>query len=269
MFYGKIKWMFKFSSRCSLSKEVVNSAVSNLDRFINTDRGCYVLNDDRLFQLATLSSLSISTKMIEGMNLNLNYLVDLSNNLYSIQDIIRMENMILISLKWKVNPPTSIIFIEYFMELLYLQYCTNNDINVSTIKEEKENNLKLSIIQAEAAVHNLNFCKIQPSLIAIACILNSIQSYHCNNYDNCSIVIANKDVAKQMYLEILVNNFDATTSHYKDLSFVRNNLVQEFRNYQLKATLETKLCPKKKSCHRRCQDDNNRNHSDKKMRIQR
>ena len=148
-------------------------------------------------------------------------------------DTIKMEKLILNSLKWQIHPPTYFTFIEYFIKLLCKRYYTRHNNNAAIIEEEKQEIKRLSLLQAEAAVYNLSFSQVQPSFIAIASILNSIQSYDNNDNSNNNAIIAHVDKAKQMFSELLLSSLGANVLDNKGLlNNVRNNLVHNFENQQ-------------------------------------
>ena len=206
-------WTYKFVNHYTFCKEIVEITFSNIDRFLHTNEGNLIFHDERMYQLAVISSLAISIKILDStrdLDLN-NILVYLSNGLFKVQDIISMEKKILSSLSWQIIPSTSYSFIYLFIDLLQRKY--NNSI---TMNEQFKQD---ALLQAEIAVSEINFVGIRPSAIATASLLNSIQSNDLFTR------------AQHMFLELFYYCDDDFDSLNETLYHVRIKLVGLLRNH--------------------------------------
>merc|ERR1719162_2937040 len=69
-----------------------------------------------MYQLAVIAALYSSVKMHEQKVLNPTIIYDFCDGAYSPEDITAMESTILVSLQWRINPPTSIRFVQLLIE---------------------------------------------------------------------------------------------------------------------------------------------------------
>eukprot|EP00957_Ditylum_brightwellii_P025140 1902813-Ditylum_brightwellii.AAC.1 len=72
-----------------------------------------------------------------------------------------MEMVILSALQWRIQPPTAMAFVRYFLELANLEERTKN-LSVGALH-----------VQIENAVKGYDFIGINPSMSAAASILNT------------------------------------------------------------------------------------------------
>ena len=114
-----------------------------------------------------MASLYVAIKIIESIEIDAATISRLSIGLQSAEDIISCERDILTSLCWKVQGPTPFQFISYILELL------PDDSTRSAVAKKLYHD---SLQQIELAITDYAFVILRHSSIAIASILNSLES---------------------------------------------------------------------------------------------
>lgn len=134
------QWSYRVVDNFQFDRSVVSVAMNMLDRFVqayrlpsDSEAPCCCLSckrsiDSRTFQLASMTSLYISIKTcpetatVEEMNrrrcFKISTFAELSRGLFSANDIATMEQTILSTLSWLVNPPTPMTFVPYLLNIL-------------------------------------------------------------------------------------------------------------------------------------------------------
>ena len=159
-----IVWCHRVLDHCEMNRETAAIAMNCLDRFLMTDTGMSIAGKSlRNYQLAAMTSLYTAIKIHEPEALSPELLIQISHGLYSQQEFECMELLLLQSLQWRVNPPTTMAFVRQFMELL----APCDDFTFEVLS-------KLSNVQAELALENHDFIAVESSLIAYCALINAI-----------------------------------------------------------------------------------------------
>merc|ERR1712228_79518 len=114
-------------------------------------------------------------------------------NIYSINEIIKMEGMILHSISWRLCPPTAYDFLELLLPLLPASSTTlssnfNRSMQKSLLKKIARKYIKYSIL-------NYSFSLEKFSSIAIASLLNAMEEInYCHHLktlfiQNCNSIV--------------------------------------------------------------------------------
>ena len=139
------QWSYRVVDNFQFDRSIVSVAMNILDRFLSAyqvpsdiDGPCCCVSckrsiDSRTFQLSSMTSLYIAIKTspetatVEEMNrrrcFKISTFAELSRGLFTAEDIAVMEQTILSTLTWLVNPPTPMTFVPYLLNLLP-QTCT-------------------------------------------------------------------------------------------------------------------------------------------------
>lgn len=165
-------WYFQIMDFFKFRRETIDIAMSNIDRYVSTTEGNYVLYDRNEYQLAAICSLILATKLEEPIALNFNLFSKLSQGFYVKKQIIDMEKKIISALEWRVCPPTTCSFLNHFLELFTL-----NNMPTSV----KESILTLSQLQIDYAIKDYSFISYKPSSIALASIMNTVDVLRRSN----------------------------------------------------------------------------------------
>lgn len=159
------EWCYQVVDFCKFRRETVWIGMSYLDRYLCTPRGREALCNRKEYQLAAMTALYIAIKIHEPLEMETSLLADLSRGCYKEMEFVEMEQTILQALKWRVNGPTSLSFIQHFMYLI-----------PSTVHPHVAETLfDYARFQTEIAVAEHCFVYLKPSEIALAAILNAIE----------------------------------------------------------------------------------------------
>ena len=167
-------WSFNVIDHFDLSREVVAVSMSLFDRFLAT-RGNRCNGSTAL--LASLTTLHIAIKVNEVRKIKLGTLANLSRGQFGPSHIEEMEWNVLTSLEWKIHPPTSMSFISHLLLLLPPQVD-------DACKEEI---YALSRYITELSVCDSAFVEINPSSVAFAAILNSLEDRKYRKFISSSV----------------------------------------------------------------------------------
>ena len=167
-------WSFNVIDHFDLSREVVAVSMSLFDRFLAT-RGNRCNGSTAL--LASLTTLHIAIKVNEVRKIKLGTLANLSRGQFGPRHIEEMEWNVLTSLEWKIHPPTSMSFISHLLLLLPPQVD-------DACKEEI---YALSRYITELSVCDSSFVEINPSSVAFAAILNSLEDRKYRKFISSSV----------------------------------------------------------------------------------
>jgi len=178
-----VTWFQQIVDHCGFDRESVLIATSYLDRFLMTKSGVPALHNKNTFQLVAMTCLYIAIKLFEPEVINPAIVSFLSENLYSEKQITEMEMVILSALQWRVQPPTALAFVRHFLALVDMDDTSRGIIT------------KVTRIQIDHAITSHNFIDVNPSLIAAASILNTIELMDRKSLPDgtrCSIIVALK-----------------------------------------------------------------------------
>ena len=161
------RWMFHTIDNLRFQRETAIIGMSYLDRFMSLSvplakRARY---NRRAYQLVAMSSLYIAVKITEPQTLSVSMISALSRGVYSVNDIVACEKAILTSLRWKVNGPTPVQFINYFLQLLP---AAEDSSVVSKL-------FATSCSEVELATLDYACIPLRSSTVATAAILNSLE----------------------------------------------------------------------------------------------
>lgn len=158
------QWCFQVVEFCNFNREIVGIGMSYLDRFLCTPYGEFALKDRKIYQLASMCSLYMATKLFETREMDLRLLSQLSRGVYTESEIAAMEASILSALNWFVHPPTSVSFINECMRA------------IPSIQKDRQTFMTLIDIarsHTELAVADYSFVTMNQSSIALASIANA------------------------------------------------------------------------------------------------
>jgi hypothetical protein len=152
--------IFQVTDAYSLSRETACVALSFLDRYL-TSASC----NKKVFQLASMCSLFLASKLLEARPVRMVDLVGLSRGVFKDDDLRAMEKVMLRTLKWHLHPPTPASFVRMLLDYMH------EKIPVKAMKAV----LELSEFNTELSVCEYSFLKYSPSTIAVASILNAFE----------------------------------------------------------------------------------------------
>jgi len=162
-----VLWLYQIADFCKFNRESVAMAMCYLDRFLLTEYGIPALRDTNIFQLAAMTALYTAIKVHEPEAMDPHLVTTLSRGAYTIEEVEAMERTLLEAIGWRVNTPTSLAFVRFFLELLPTHVLDN---------AEKEAAYDLATFQTEMAVRDYKFVIANASTVAFASVMNSVES---------------------------------------------------------------------------------------------
>ena len=164
------QWCYKIMTICHYTNETAEIAVSCLDRFTSSAKyGYQSLLDRQQYQLAALTCVYTAVKIHEQQALSPDLVAKLSNGVFTKEHIEAMELRVLKGLKWRVNPATTMDFVRTYLSLV------PHDVLDC---ESRKLILELSQYQVDKSILDYHFCNKKKSNIALAALLNSIESIY-------------------------------------------------------------------------------------------
>lgn len=146
-----INWLLFLSNKLNFNTQTLFRCVIIFDKFIHLSN---ILSNQEISQeklnLVTIACLSLATKLEE---INCNYVsfftekvLNLPNyQIYTVEDLTKMEFEILKVLKYKTLYSTAIDFLEVYLELFKSTFLANNEQMCQKIKLLTENLLKQNL----------------------------------------------------------------------------------------------------------------------------
>jgi hypothetical protein len=167
--FKMVEWCYQVIDRAEFRRETVSIAMNYLDRYLSISSAKIqsVLYDRSKYQLCAMTCLFTAIKLNETKMLDTNLMVQLSRCCYSKEDFITMEIDIVTELKWYLNGPTPLSFLEHYLALLQL-YRSELNVNQTTIAENARH-------QIEISVGEYSLMTSPPSMVAAAALTNSVR----------------------------------------------------------------------------------------------
>lgn len=161
------KWCNEIVQFCKYSQETVETTMSVLDRFMATQDGYSILLDRSQFQLAVMTALYTTVKVHEHEAMDPNLVSNLSRGAHSPEAVEAMETRMLKAIQWRMNPPTSMSFVRKILNLVPEHLLGASEIQTV---------VDLAKFQIELAMEKYEFCMLPASSIAVASLLNAVES---------------------------------------------------------------------------------------------
>jgi hypothetical protein len=181
------EWIFEVVDHFGFDREVVSIALDYLDRFVSiTTMSSGKPIAKREFQLVAVTSLYIAIKLhgetdeLDGprRKLKISAFQDLSRGIFKEETIEAMERNILSTLKWRMNAPTAITFVAYYLRLLPEWYMCDHEQNSSHYYESVTSrifDIAKYLTELSVCVSTFTF-QSRPSIVAYAATLCAIDS---------------------------------------------------------------------------------------------
>ncbi|EED86585.1 predicted protein [Thalassiosira pseudonana CCMP1335] len=157
-----------------MDRETVAVAMDTADRFFS-NQSSYIaqraLLQCRDYELVVMTSLYLAIKLHERVLFGSDLFAEMSNGVYSVDEIERTEIHILQGLSWRVNAPTSIQMSHHILSLVSSRIRPVRQLDDRTWSDV----LDEVRYQSEHAVRDYYFCTHRSSTVAIAAIFNAIE----------------------------------------------------------------------------------------------
>jgi hypothetical protein len=165
-----VHWMLSVAEFCRFQRETVEIAMNYADRFFLTttkEKDSQFVSDPDLFQLVCMTSLYTAVKINEERVIDPAFVSTLSRGVHTPVDIETMEVALLDALNWRVNPPTTLSFVQEYLELLSSSFLDS--------KKTVQSVCNLTAQQIEFAVMRYEFISEKPSEIAYCALMNAME----------------------------------------------------------------------------------------------
>jgi len=169
-----VQWCYQIVDFANFHRETVSIALSYLDRFLSSKHpnARRAIANRKEYQLSCIAALYLAIKMNERTEIDAKNFAELARGTHSECEIVQMESTILSVLDWRMSGPTSFNFLHYLLEL------GGEAMKSSTVQWSKITDL--ASYQIQLAVGDNFFVPYQPSLLAVASILNALEPTHKN-----------------------------------------------------------------------------------------
>jgi Cyclin, N-terminal domain len=111
-------WCYDVAHYCHFQNTTVEMAMNLMDRFMMTNQGHDALYDRTRYQLVCMTAFYTIAKIHEHKCIDLTLLSSLSQNMYTEQQFVSMESVILHSVHWYVNAPSTTTYIDLMLQLI-------------------------------------------------------------------------------------------------------------------------------------------------------
>ncbi len=152
-----VEWMYYVVDFCHLHRQSVAAAAFFLD--VAMSRGLCVTREEH--QLAAATCLQLALKTFDTSVIKMDKLVKLGRDLFTAEDVTRMEMKIILSLKWRIHPVSIYCYLWQYERLL------PDEIFPAT-KEIIDEAIQLL---AELSVSHEQYNTCPPSILAYAAML--------------------------------------------------------------------------------------------------
>jgi Cyclin, N-terminal domain len=158
-----VQWCYQVCSCCNFRKETVEIAMSILGRFMMTQSGQQAAFDRSFYQLAAMTCFYTAVKVHEPVAMDPSLVSKLSGGVHSVEEVETMESIVLNEIRWKINPPTSLEFCRYMLQLL-----------PSDFTKLRNKLYDVCETQIEFAISEYKAVAIKSSTLACCSILNAM-----------------------------------------------------------------------------------------------
>ena len=190
-----VDWCYGVVDLCQLDRDYVAMAMNIVDRFLSNP--CQlpsnrispyfshqeILHDRIMYQLLAVSALYIVIKIHARVIFSADKLADLSQGIYSVENIEAMERTILYCLSWRLCAPTAFQMGCVILELMVSQ---EHEANTTVVDGGRWESIRQELaFQTENAVRDYQITTQRPSTIAFMAILSAIEiDHHAKDGEN-------------------------------------------------------------------------------------
>ena len=194
------EWCYQVVDFCKFRRETVLIGMSYLDRYLCTEKGLEALCNRKQYQLAAMTALYVAIKLHEPLEMETSLLADLSRGCYNEMEFVDMEQTILSALNFRVNGPTPLGFVQYFMGLIPE---TVHPTVAALVMDYARYQIELSVSEQ-------SMVDIMPSEVALAAVLNAMEGMDTNLFP---VKLQGKFIRSiERYSELFVTQAEHTQS---------------------------------------------------------
>jgi len=183
--FEMVEWCYTVSDYFDMNRDTVAIAMNNFDRFMSilcddeeneANTSVDDLEEDVVFyQLSAMVCLYTAAKIHEPVAIEPKIISLMSRGVYTEQQVVDTERIILRTIQWRLNPPTPMSFVHNFLSVIPTEIIGNPET------EEYQMILELTKQQIELAIKDYSFVCSYASSTALAALTNSIQAIKASN----------------------------------------------------------------------------------------
>ena len=172
-----VAWCYQVTDYCGFSRSTVEVAMSLVDRFLSKSHSSphhssladKCLTSRRTYQLAVMTALYTSIKVIEPAVFDPAIIASLGRGSVTETQVVEMERRLLDGVDWNVNHPTAAALVYALADLLPSTTSAEHyDLVKATL-------LTLSLFQTELAVSDYGMVTVPSSTVAVAALGRAIR----------------------------------------------------------------------------------------------
>ena len=172
------EWYYEMADFLKIDRSTASRAMMLLDRFMATSTHAHVAVEARQnrdkYQLFALTSLFISVKLFERLNIQAEHVSYLSRGRYGAQEIIKIEIVMLTALQWKVSEASKVDYVDVIMK--YIVPCMENVNHLISSGELLEKIKELAMLQIQLSDFEVTFASRRQSIVAFAAVCNAFET---------------------------------------------------------------------------------------------
>jgi len=172
------EWYYEMADFLKIDRSTASRSMMLLDRFMAASTHSHVAaaarqNRDQ-YQLFALTSLFITIKLFERLNIQAEHVSYLSRGRYGPQEIIKMEIVMLAALQWKVSEASKVDYVDIIMN--YIIPRMENCSYVMRSSELLEKIKELALLQIQLSDFEESFSSRRQSIVAFAAVCNAFET---------------------------------------------------------------------------------------------
>ncbi len=172
------EWYYEMADFLKIDRSTASRSMMLLDRFMAASTHSPVAAEARQnrdqYQLFALTSLFITIKLYERLNIQAEHVSYLSRGRYEPQEIIKMEIVMLAALQWKVSEASKVDYVDIIMN--YITPRMENHSYVMSSDEFLENVKELALLQIQLSDFEAAFVSKRQSIVAFAAVCNAFET---------------------------------------------------------------------------------------------
>jgi hypothetical protein len=172
------EWYYEMADFLKIDRSTASRSMMLLDRFMATSThapaAAEAMQNRDQYQLFALTSLFISIKLFERLNIQAEHVSYLSRGRYEPQEIIKIEIVMLAALEWKVCEASKADFVDIIMD--YIVPRMENNSYVMSNGKCLENIKELALLQIQLSDFETTFASRKQSIVAFAAVCNAFET---------------------------------------------------------------------------------------------
>jgi len=169
-----VEWSYSISDHFELDRNTVAVAMNIFDRFMSIITTEIHDEEENIqgvvyYQLAAMICLYTAVKIHEPVAFEPKIISLMSGGVYSEEQVTDMEQTILHTVQWRLNPPTPITFVHCFLSMIPIEIIDPKTGDYNAILELTKHQIELGIKDYSSVVSHA-------SSMALAALTNAIQA---------------------------------------------------------------------------------------------